>query len=539
MRFSVAVLSLALGAVATPARADSWDIQRSVAALPGMHRVATVEPFPEDLTLFAGAGYGVAGSVIDPDDSHQRTTGSLAASYGFFPWLAVAARLDGRYDRHQDSLNMAEGDVDGGLVGDPRFALRGRTEIAEGMHLGLQLGLWLPGQDAPSLVLSAATVDVVTAFSYAPPGRPFRVGVNAGFRLDNSAESADGAFMLSQPDRLSLGVSDSNAILLGVGAGYRLGRAELFGEWTWDLLVGDEAPSARTSPMRFATGARIAITSTLTAQLLLEANAANHPETDPNAPLAPFEPRFSVNTGLFYRFGASRAEPETLLGDALPEPEPEPAPALVSLNGKVVDDTGAPVEGAEIIVVPTDPGETAEPASEPDSTSALAPDSEVTPDVAADADAAPEPEPAPVVDPRSRRAVSDAEGLFVVAGLIAGPIEVTVTKDGFDSRTKTIALAPTGINRLSITLDPELPAGQIRGYIRSYSGKGISATLRVEPLGLEITAEADGSFQLDVPPGEYEVVVTAPRYRKQRRPVEVERGGVTIVNVDLRRKKRR
>lgn len=82
---------------------------------------------------------------------------------------------------------------------------------------------------------------------------------------------------------------------------------------------------------------------------------------------------------------------------------------------------------------------------------------------------------------------------------------------------------------------PPVPAGQLRGLIRSFKGQGLRATVVVAPLGSEAKTDADGAFALDVPPGVYQVEIAALGYRPQRREVRIEENGVTILNADLRR----
>ena len=48
-------------------------------------------------------------------------------------------------------------------------------------------------------------------------------------------------------------------------------------------------------------------------------------------------------------------------------------------------------------------------------------------------------------------------------------------------------------------------------------------------------ADENGEFELEVPPGAYEVVIEANGHDVQRRRVTVEQLGVTVLNVDLRR----
>src|SRR5690606_37349528 len=89
-------------------------------------------------------------------------------------------------------------------------------------------------------------------------GSGSKVGLFAhtGFRFDRSGRSADDADLLSDADRMSLGVSDSHAVLVGLGANLRGERTELFIETSLDYLVGSEAPGFRQSPMRAGGGAR-------------------------------------------------------------------------------------------------------------------------------------------------------------------------------------------------------------------------------------------------------------------------------------------
>ena len=82
---------------------------------------------------------------------------------------------------------------------------------------------------------------------------------------------------------------------------------------------------------------------------------------------------------------------------------------------------------------------------------------------------------------------------------------------------------------------PSLPAGQIRGRVRSLRGKALRAQIEVLPLGQKMESDATGAFVIDVPPGRYNVVVRAEGHETQERPAEVEQNGVTILVIDLRR----
>jgi hypothetical protein len=91
---------------------------------------------------------------------------------------------------------------------------------------------------------------------------------------------------------------------------------------------------------------------------------------------------------------------------------------------------------------------------------------------------------------------------------------------------------------VEIRLDATPPSGQLRGLVRSFSGHGLAAAIRVESVGggapgAETKADAQGAFTLDVPPGNYEVVIHADKYKDQRRKVHVDQNGVTVLNAEL------
>ncbi len=90
---------------------------------------------------------------------------------------------------------------------------------------------------------------------------------------------------------------------------------------------------------------------------------------------------------------------------------------------------------------------------------------------------------------------------------------------------------------------PKAPSGQIRGSVRSFTGRPIDATVRVSPARPDVISAGevreirskDGAFEIEVPPGPYNVTLEAPGYASQTRVVRVEENGVTVLNADLRR----
>lgn len=498
MRLGLALLLLVMSPLGRAA-AEPWRTSHSLGALPGVYRVATAEPEDTGVALHTGGGYGFASGVMGGDDVHHRLGGSLAASFRMLPWLAAGIRMDGRFDRHTGLASIGQEDDDG-LVGEPRVLLHAGGALSDAWYAGARLTVWLPGSEAPSLVAGAITPDAVAMLTHAPPGSALRVGLNAGFRLDRSAASAEDADLLSQADRLSLGVSDASAMLLGLGATYRVGRVDLLGEVTWDILVGDDAPALRGSPMRVAAGVRVPLLETLAAELVLESNLAELPTAEKDQPLLPYEPRISVGVGLHYRFGSAGSRPGSVPDQPDQHDQPD-RPGRDTPAGARTASIRGRVQGAGGVAV-------ARPA--------------VT--IAAGGE--------------SREVALDQEGRFGLE-LPPGPVTVSVTAEGFEPVTRSLTLEPGGEQELDIALERALPPGQLRGFVRSFGGRPVPAELTIqrpgEPQGQTITAQSDGSFEIDVAPGEYDVVIRAPGYREQRRHVTIEQGGVLILNVDLRR----
>jgi hypothetical protein len=135
--------------------------------------------------------------------------------------------------------------------------------------------------------------------------------------------------------------------------------------------------------------------------------------------------------------------------------------------------------------------------------------------------------------------VTGGDGAFESGPLPPGPVTLAFSADGRRDAERAVELAVGRTQEIDQTLEPALPAGQIRGVISAMRGDALSATIRVEPPGIEVTTDAEGAFQVDVPPGSYTIVVSAPGYLTQRRRMGVEQNGVTVLNADLMEERHR
>jgi hypothetical protein len=128
---------------------------------------------------------------------------------------------------------------------------------------------------------------------------------------------------------------------------------------------------------------------------------------------------------------------------------------------------------------------------------------------------------------------SDGQGAFVFASLPPGPHTLHARVEGFQDASLPITVEPGASSSPELALHRELPDGQIRGTIRSFKGKPLVAQIQLKPGGRSVRSNADGSFELDVAPGDYTVVVSAPGYATQTSGVSVEHRGVTVLVVEL------
>ncbi len=463
----------------------------------GIHRLNLPYAPRRHITISGQGGYGLTESVGDIDGAHHRLYGKAAVGGSLLKWLGFGLSLEGYLDNHPDD----EEGADSTLIGKPHLNLRAGHALTKMIQLGADFDLWIPGAKAPSLKGSASTLNSRLLFALSPEGEFWTVAAALGFRLDNSANAAPPNDTMRTGDRISLGMSEYNAVLLGLGSSLRFSSMELLLELTADVLVGDGAPTG-SSPLRVAVGGRYHIFDGLAAELMTESHVAKRPPLDTDDPLSPVEPRFSLLAGLRYSFLIDKPAPppdtDPLIEDKPPLDEPQKPPAepvveLTRLEGRVVNTENNPIGGAVVRIAAGD---------------------------------------------KELETTTTPEGAYAFDGVPVGPATLTVITEGFDEDTRELTVTK-GMPPVEPHILKEIEssqASQLRGVIRSIDGKQLRASILIKPGNIELETDDSGYFTQDLAPGRYTVLIKCKGYKRQTRKVEIEENSVTILNADLRKR---
>ena len=457
--------------------------------MPQLATLGVAEAKAGTWAIGAGGGFGLIASQ-NGEGGHQRVQGSLAGAYTLTEGVALGLRFDGRYDAHPDD---AQGSDDS-LVGTPTLRARLATGLSDSLRLGLDLGLTVPGKNAPSLAFDALRLDLramVTYFGASSWGFTSSLGA----RIDESGKAAPDLATTRPGDRVSLGLNDFHALLLGIGAWKRFSRVEMLGEVTWNPWLGNGAPSAMQSPLHAVVGARYLTSDSVALELLLDGLLSKRPETAGNK-LAAIDPSFAILLGVRLMGGYAPA-PAVAVETPQPPPPPvetsQPVAAMTTpVRGRVVDNTGTPVADAEVTIVR---------------------------------------------DGFEQSTRSAPDGSYAIENVPLGPATLRVQGRRLKPTERPLDVTT---NAAPVDVQPERlpPEGQLRGLVRSYDGKPLAATITVDPSGQTFTASAEGEFELGLAPGEYQIRISIHGYGAQSRTVQIEDDGVTLLNVDLKKARR-
>jgi hypothetical protein len=448
--------------------------------LPGGTHVASPRAAEAPGAALASVAYAYTESVLGAaSDSHQRAAGTIGIGYALRRWLGAGLAFEGRGDFHT-------GPRDRGLATSTRLATRHAVDLGPRLALGLATLVRFPGADSIGRGLSATSPQLSALAGYVPTPRS-ALSVSAGYRLDRSRHALEDPLELSPPDRLAAELQDYDAVPVGALFSWRARRTNVSLEWSWDVGIGSGAPAPLESPMRLAVAAQTSLGGRLLLGFFAGASPSARPALDR---LVRVEPRLWIGLSLGVAFGASPPAPAV---ERPAEAAPESAPRRVRVALRVIDASGAPIAGARVSFE---------------------------------------------VDGAMRGSQADNAGRTSVDGVEGETLDVLVEAKDFAPRSVEVALGTlplaAGAEQV-VTLESTLPAGEIKGKIRSLRGGPLVARIEVVERGESVMSQPDGNFRLTVPPGSYTLRITAERHETQERSVRVEQLGVAILVIDLRR----
>lgn len=478
-----------------PEKGDKVGAGLSVRALPGAVTLGLPAPAHVGFAAVAGVGLGWVDPIGAPTAGQvpveaTRLSGIVAATYSPLRELSFGVDVSGRVDwLSTPEVNAAA---------EPRLTARYLVLSHGALHLGIEADVRFVGRSAPSIDWAATSpslaVLVGSRLGQNRLGQSW-LGLTAGFHFDRSAQVAPDATLLSPADRITLGASSWPAVRLGLAGTHPVESIglEILGEAVAELLVGDAAPPVLQSPLRLTVGARRALTSHLSVLGAVDVGLSARPDALTGSQLLPIEPRVAGTLVLGWTFGHDPAprKPPPAAEEKPPVVVVEPAaPAAPSspLIGVVVAEGGQPIPDVEVTLVAAD-------------------------------------QPGLVTH-------SAADGSFEFNEVLdAAEVVLRAKTAGYD--VAELRVGPGAGRMAEVVLYPALPAGQVRGTVRDLRGTPIVANVTIEPGSKVVQVAADGSFALDLAPGEYTLRFEQEGFSPQARVIKVVERGVVILNIAL------
>jgi hypothetical protein len=316
-------------------------------ALPAIVRVGVPDVGDRRFTLALDGGYGYL-EAMHAAGAAQRTQGQVSLGARVVDWLALSL---GAEARHDFAPREATSSVDATSV--TQLGVRISDQTSRSARLGIELRASMPGGTGLAPVPRGTSFEgrVLSAFVL---GSRTLLATSLGLRLDQSAHAIGRAATLTPGDRIALGASDFNAMLLGLGISHRVGVAELLCELSADMLVGTNAQLLASSPLRADLGARFHFGPSVQLEVLLNSSLSARPGLSAADPLVAVEPRIGGSLGLRLSWPGRRARAEAAASPpsvarpqaAMPPASGRPASPAESIPASPAESISATADGA-------------------------------------------------------------------------------------------------------------------------------------------------------------------------------------------------
>lgn len=453
--------------------------------LPGFWRLNTPAPAPLSWGISGNVGYGYTEDHPAAPGVHHQVLGRLSVSGRPLQWLTLSGSSRLRHDRHSgDALGEDEG-----TAIDSQLSFVAGDRLSSELSMGARLQARFTDAAGLGESLANPAVEAVWLTSFAPAHASIELLGMIGYRLDFTGNTVDAPSRYRTGDRLALGVSEFDAVPLALGGRYHWGEASAFLELGGDWLLGEGVPEPSQFPWRASLGVATPLSDLLLGTVVFDTSlSARHEATDTESLFA-VEPRFRLIAGLSTSFSLEAIEVAPR-PPSQTEPPPKLEPLLTSvLLVQVTSPEGDPISDASVQI---------------------------------------EREGAKTDVPHANLET------YRLPDVKRGTVQLYVSADRLLPVTREVELTEDKVV-VPIQLQVAGSTGQIRGVVRSFSGKGLMTRIRIEPLGEKRVTSASGAFTIDVPPGRYEIVLEADGHLAQRRSVKVAADGVVVLNADLRR----
>jgi OOP family OmpA-OmpF porin len=463
----------------------------------GLARVTAAEPGP--LGTFR---IGLHGRFFDSpgfpvvETQNQLVGGTWTVAWTPLPYLDLYGAytlLSNRNDQGSPPLIQSQGDT--------WLGAKAGFEASEGLWLGADLRLaFFPaiGDQRPAAAGFQPTALLTYDVHRVSPSVPLRLHLNVGGRIDGTRDLV--AERLTPAETFALDVNEYNRLALAAGVEVPLPYVTPFAEFGTEFLLGAPAeleqtdgawvPASDAAPRRLTFGARVTAVEDLSFLVASDVGLQRHVVAG-----VPATPPWQLYFGVAYTFAPGREDRVQVVERVVEVPAPVAA-AVQTVTGKVAGvvldaTTREPIPGAVVALATSSaPG---------------------LPPVATDA----------------------GGGRFVSHELPPGPVDLTVTKDGYGAASVSLVVQAGHETPAEILLTPEAPAPASL-IVRVRGPRG--------PIDAQVTADGpqnarislvNGEGQAELPPGRYRVKVSARGFLSREGTAEVTGSAPTTVQFEL------
>jgi outer membrane protein OmpA-like peptidoglycan-associated protein len=459
---------------------------------PGLQHIASADPrLPNtyDVSFFGEVTGG--SSVIRAQDTNNFVAGRLLVHAQIIEYFSANIGIGAQ--NNVNSLGRPEAMLS---QGDTSLALRGHYPATEFLDVGADVSLEVPtgfGSAGPDFAGTSVTPRLLGTLNVDPLVEsmtlPLTAHLNFGYRVDNTSNTVPDNIRLTRIERFAHGISEYNALQLGLGVEYDLPYVSPFAEWNVDFPVAGSANLCNQPerlglqclqeagfgayPNKISFGLR----GEPVEQLALHAGV-DLSLTGQDAAGVPVTAPYKVFLGASWQIDP-RARVEKVTKTVEKTRLVEEMPERGRIVGTIQDSNSeTPVGGAQIAYPGTD---------------------------------------------RSPQVAGTDSGSFRSYGFPVDQ-EVTVRISHPNYKTKQMKVAVgKGDKKVQIPLEPGAEKTTFSGTVSAANGGPISgATVVLDgPETREVTTDGAGKFSVEVPTGSYTVGISAPDYQATRKTVEI------------------